>query len=294
VLEVEDTTPRNAVKSTRRSPETPAHGSEHGIDTDQADNVQGQPEVQHQEYKSPIHSRVVEFQVEKSPISARIHTLFSSPQKDIPNPHKESTPSSEDEFPSIEELLSQHSTTSGPANPELTSKISKDEREYEKAVAKADEELDDSNTTPTPSQRHNHQIKHTLTISPPELRVANSRTIKNPSSTPPLRPCLAEPKPSQIKIPPASLMIDLTQTSSEAEAEASEESDVSQPFKNYNLDALQNDDDNDFEIASGWAPKKTSTIPGVGVKVKTERGLKSLSQASLNKQNMSSKPRARF
>lgn len=182
--------------------------------------------------------------------------------------------SSDNPFPTLEEVLSQRTTIKIEKTTSIPPKSpTKVDKEYKKAMAVVDELSEDSDqSTPNASQKQKRLSRSRSTTN----RGSESRSSKpRASQSFASQPRASQPSASQ------SQCIDLTLSSDvEPEPEVEVSDDNERPaFKTYNFGGADDDDDGDVV---GWGPKKASTMQGVETRKKTGPGLRDSSQASLN------------
>ncbi|KAG0652943.1 hypothetical protein D0Z07_0132 [Hyphodiscus hymeniophilus] len=194
------------------------------------------------------------------------------------------SPSSDDMFPSLEEVLSQRDTTKEETTPVKTkaSKSIKAEKGRKKAQSVDLDLSDNEDVTPRASQKHFRPSKG-------QSSPAASQTRKSPrhskirafqTQPPQSRQTQSQPQHASTQ---QSVVVDLTLSSSEVEAEPEENfvvSDVEEQQKKFKTYTLSEDGDDED---AGWVPKKSTSQKPVGTRRQSSgAGLKSASQSSFN------------
>ena len=236
-----------------------------------------------------LSSSEPEVQHHKS-IDDRLEELLGSP-KNVLQVHDDA-PSSDDPFPTLEEVFSQRSAKLEKRTP-TPQKTNKVEKAYKKAMAAlSDDESAEGvdQTTPKASQNHT-RVSKSRGVDRHSSKIPASRSHASQSRTSVPRPSQPRASQSQSKfvLPQGSQVMDLT-LSSDVEREIEEEAvDVTRLDSNdafmREFNKYDDPDDDDFEDEAGWVPKKTSALKGVGTRRQTSVGLRASSQASLNSRN---------
>ena len=196
----------------------------------------------------------------------------------------QSSPSSDDDFPTLEEFLSQRGTTR-----ETTTPVSSNPARQVKAENMQNDTSDelsedeDDEVTPQAVQKNSRPSKreHSLPSRSPVRKSPRQTQVRGsqPSAS------QAPPSQSQQKfvVPQGSQVMDLTMSSSDIEEEQDAVvSDADQP-KRFRKYALDDDDDEDYsEQGGGWVPKKSSSQKVAETRRQTSMGLKASSQSTLN------------
>lgn len=223
------------------------------------------------------HSKSIDDQLEELPGSPKnVHEL------------QDDAPSSDDPFPTLEEVFSQRSTKLEKRTPTPRKTPNKLEKAYQKSMAALSdyeyaEEADE--TTPKTSLNYTRTSKsRAADRRGSQTRAPQSRASQSQPSQP-----RASQSQSRFVLPQGSQVMDLTLSSDvEPEAEAEAEDDLGldsddafmKDFKKY--DDLKDDD---FEDDAGWVPKKANTLKGVKIRRQTTVGLRASSQASRDRRN---------
>jgi hypothetical protein len=215
-------------------------------------------------------------------IPRRSRTNGSSKSRSKSHDVLQGSSSSDDAFPSLEEVISQRDTT----REKVTSVRSRPPRQIkaEKMQKNTGDQLsedEEEEITPKASQKNSRPSRREHSLP------SGSQIRKSPgnSQVRGSQPSASEAPPSQSQpkfvIPQGSQVMDLTMSSSDIEDEEDVVvPEVEQPkrFRKYSLD--DNDDDDYFE-EGGWVPKKSSQKV-VDSRRQTSTGLKASSQSSLN------------
>jgi hypothetical protein len=234
------------------------------------------------------------------PIAPRKSAAIGSPQSRSKTPDVlQGSPSSDESFPSLHEVLSQRDTTrekTTPVRPKPARPI-KVGKGNKKANYDGFELSDDGDTTPKASQKNSQKSKSEQSLPSASQMRKSPRHSKVRGSQPQASQRRASQSPPQFTSTQQSQVVDLTLSSSDVEQSDHEvvTSEAEEQPRRIRKFALGADDDDEFLGETfGWVPKKSSSQKLARTRRQTGTGLRASSQSSLNTSSSRRKTSSRF